>query len=115
MAIGAGKAVLDVRSRRIFPFLQIFREAIGSMAARADCRDFLLLVPVVERLGAPVEVPLLKFEFDARFGLFVRPARPTPEHRCHCYDNRKWREFAAMKDCTHGFLGPGWIVEDRLL
>jgi hypothetical protein len=67
----------------------------------------------VEWLAAPVEVPLPKFELDARFGLFVRPARPTPEHRRHCYDNRKWREFATVKDCAHAFLVPGWIVKVR--
>jgi hypothetical protein len=115
VAIGAGEAILDMRCRRIFSFFQLFRETIGAMAAGTDCRDFLRFVEFVERSAISVEVPLPKFEFDARFSLFRRPAVSTAQHRHHRYGNRKWRELAPMKDGPHAFLILAGIVENRLL
>src|SRR5208282_6145494 len=77
VTVGAGEAVLDVGRRRVFSIRQEFGKAGGAVAPRTNRRYFLVVVPLVERLGVAIEMTFPEFETDSRFRLFSRPDRPA--------------------------------------
>ena len=83
MAIGACIAVFYVGGRRGFSGSEVFRQAIGAMAARTYRGYFFILIPVVKRLAVPIEVT--NTHFDSSHGFRLRLAR----HQLRCTRRRE--------------------------
>jgi hypothetical protein len=99
VAVGAGKAVLHVLRRRVLSVLQVFRDLLGAMAARADRRDLLLLVPVVERLRVAGEVPFP--ELDRRPPLHGASNADSGECRRQNHDRGRRDSASTMTNGRH--------------
>jgi len=106
MAIGACEAILDVRSRRALPVRQIFRNAIGAVAARANCKDFLFLIPVMEGFSLAVEMTLPELETNTHLRGLIRPSRRGGQKNCRDCGNRGNRQSVPMRSSGHPPLLP---------
>src|SRR6516165_9791381 len=90
--------------RRVFPFCQIFRKAVGAVAACANCWDLLLFVPIVKCVGVAVKMTFPEFETHTDFSPLSREATPTDKQNRRCGNERK--QLTTMKNHAHGSLLP---------
>src|SRR6516164_904550 len=101
--------------RRVFPFCQIFRKAVGAVAACANCWDLLLFVPIVKCVGVAVKMTFPEFETHTDFGPLSREATPTDKQKRRRGNERKDGQLTTMRNHTHGSLFPvcGQVTSDN--
>src|SRR6516162_9392854 len=92
--------------RRVFPFCQIFRKAVSTVAACANCWDLLLFVPIVKCVGVAVKMTFPEFETHTDFRFLCRPATPSDKQKRRRGNERKNGQLTTMKNHAHGSFLP---------